>query len=438
VSSVLIQRLSQNEKGKQEKQDEVLRDLENNVRRELIEKHRDLIRQRGHAEARDELRVIIDRLVIQSLAELPSQYKSNREELVQQFLNEYTGYGPLEPLLQRDFVSEVQVNGPGVGKIRYEEKGQRQWAKGIGFRDKEHMYRVIEQIVAPTNRPFDELNPFVDCWLPDGSRVNAAHGKTAIDGPYLSVRRFIYAFSMEELIEKKAITPMAAHVLCGSVAADISVLITGGTGAGKTTFLNALSGEIPKNLSIVSAEDSLELKLQHPDVRRHITAPPTVEGKGQISMQHIVKNSLRQFPDWIVVGEVRGDEAFDLVDAGNTGHAIISTAHANNASDGISRLENLILSARNMPLTAIKQKIVRSFRLIAHAARDKRTGMRYISEIIQIAGMKDDEVEIIPLFRFKASKGALEYTGEPFLFGEEFKERGIAVPPEINTGVSVC
>lgn len=400
------------------------------------EEFKQLLRKRGDEETRDKMYEALRGIVISNLSLLPRG--TDIDKLVQQMLNELWGYGPLEPLLRAEDISEVQVNGPGIGRVRYEKAGKRIWAEDIGFRDKDHLLRVIEQIVMPTGRPFDELHPFVDTWLPDGSRVNAVHSKVAVDGPYLSIRRFIYAFTLEELVQRKALPPIAAKLLSACVEAGLNILISGGTGAGKTTFLNALSGKIPKDLSIVSCEDALELKLQHPDVRRHITVPATVEGKGEVTMKDIVKNALRQYPDWIIVGEMRGDEAFDAITAANTGHSLMTTVHANSAEEAISRLENLLLSAKPMPLLAIRQKIVHGFHLIVFVRRDRRTGVRYIHEIIQIAGMSGDEVKTIPLFRYDHRRGELVYTGQPFLFADWLEAYGLGLPPEIRTNAKTA
>ncbi|CEH28295.1 Type II secretion system protein E [Aneurinibacillus migulanus] len=363
--------------------------------------------------------------------------KQNRENIIASMINDLSGFGPLDPLLALDDVSEIQVNGPGKEKIRIERKGKREWINNIAFDDENHLLRVVEHILLPTNRPFDRLHPFVDAWLPDGSRVNAVYKNVAVDGPYISIRRFLYSYSMSELLQMKPapITPQAADFLRRCIESDMGILIAGGTGAGKTTWLNALSGLIPKDQSIVTAEDSLELRLQHPDVRRHVTSNPNLDGKGEVTMKMIVKNALRQFPDWIIIGETRGDEAWDLVDGGNTGHVVMSTTHANGSEDSISRVENLIYAANQIPLRAIHEKIRKAFKIILHVFRDKRTGIRAVGEIAQIGEIKDGMVTVVPLFKRASPKAPLEYTGHPFLFADEFMDSTVAVPDYLK-GVS--
>ncbi|MED0677618.1 ATPase, T2SS/T4P/T4SS family [Aneurinibacillus thermoaerophilus] len=414
-----------------------IKNLKNEVREFVKEHHRELLGKRGSRETRELLTPIITSEVSKRIMNSGSIFlKQNRENIISSMINDLSGYGPLDPILVRPNVSEIQVNGPGKGKIRVEENRKREWLQNVWFEDEDHLLRVIEQILLPTNRPFDPLHPFVDAWLPDGSRVNAVFRNVGVDGPYMSIRRFLYAFTIQQLLEMNPapITKQAADFLKMAIESDLGILIAGGTGAGKTTWLNALSGLIPHSQSIVTAEDSLELRLQHPDVRRHVTSNPNLDGQGEVTMKQIVKNMLRQFPDWIIIGETRGDEAWDLVDAGNTGHVVMSTIHANSCDDSTSRLENLIYAARPLPLRAIHEKIRKAFKIIVHVFRDKRTGIRAVGEIAQVGEIGEHGVTIVPLFKRLTPTSPLEYTGKPFLFAYEFDASGIAVPDYLKAG----
>jgi pilus assembly protein CpaF len=410
--------------------------LKNDLREMIREEHPHLLGKRGNLQIREQLSNIILREINKRLTgNVSIELKNNKSKIVASLINDLSGFGPLDPLLSEPGVSEIQVNGPGKGKIRVEQNRRREWIQNLYFEDKAHLLRVVEQILIPINRRFDALHPFVDAWLPDGSRVNAVWDNVGVDGPYISIRRFLKAFTIQELLkmDPAPITAQAADFLKRCIECDLGVLIGGGTGAGKTTWLNALSGFIPHSQSIVTGEDSLEIQLQHPDVRRHITVPANAQGEGAVNMQAIVKNMLRQFPDFIVIGETRGDEAWDITEAGNTGHVVMTTVHANSAADTVPRYANLIYSAKPIQERAIQDKIRRAFQIIVYAYRDKKTGIRAIKEIAQLGPLVNGEVQVIPLFSRKNNSLPLEYTGEPFIFADTFEAQGIAVPDYMNS-----
>lgn len=409
------------------------------IRNHVKEEYRELLGKRGNTSNREALAKVISQEVARLTMGNTSysiNLKNNRERIVATLINDLSGFGPLDPILlntngDMDKVSEIQVNGPGKRKIRIEQDGKRRWLDNLFFEDKAHLLRVIEQILIPTNRPFDSLHPFVDAWLPDGSRVNAVFDDIGVDGPYLSIRKFLYQYTIDQLLAMNPapISVEAVELLRLAIENDLGILIAGGTGAGKTTWLNALAGLIPFSQSIVSGEDSLEIALKHPDVRRHLTRPANMDGKGEVTMLHVIKNMMRQFPDWIIIGETRGDEAWEIVKAGNTGHRIMTTVHANSAEDAIERYSDLIYSYKPLNEISIKKNIRRAFQLVVYAYRDKRTGIRMISEIAQVGGIKNNgELEIVPLFTRKTRNSPLVYTGAPFLFAEEFKDTDTPLP----------
>src|SRR6476619_7134034 len=327
---------------------------------------------------------------------------SERERLVNDVQHELFGLGPLEPLLADPTISDILVNSH---KTIYIERRGKIERTNVRFKDDEHLMRVIERIVSSVGRRIDESSPMVDARLQDGSRVNAIIPPLSIDGPVLSIRRFgSDPLRMAALIENKALTKDIADMLQMVVNARLNLLISGGTGAGKTTLLNALSAFIPETERIVTIEDSAELMLQQPHVVRLETRPPNIEGKGQITQRDLVRNALRMRPDRIVVGEVRGDEVIDMLQAMNTGHdGSMSTIHSNGPRDALHRMENLVLMAgHNLPDRAIREQVASAIELIIHVSR-MADGRRRIMSVQEIMGMEGNVVTMQEIFRFVAT-----------------------------------
>jgi pilus assembly protein CpaF len=324
----------------------------------------------------------------------------DRERLIRGVLDELTGYGPIQPLLDDETVTEVMVNGP---RQVYVERAGRLTEVECAFRDDAHVLRVIERIVAPLGRRIDEASPMVDARLPDGSRVNAIVPPLAIKGPTLTIRKFAKKpFGPEELIQFGTLTREMAEFLQACVHARLNVLVTGGTGSGKTTTLNVLSSFIPETERIVTIEDAAELQLQQRHVVTLESRPANLEGKGEIPIRMLVKNSLRMRPDRIIIGECRSGEALDMLQAMNTGHdGSLSTLHANSPRDALSRLETLVLMAgTELPSRAIREQIASALDLIVHQSRLK-DGSRRITHITEVQGMEGDVTILQDIFTFR-------------------------------------
>ncbi|HSJ13179.1 MAG TPA: CpaF family protein [Longimicrobiales bacterium] len=322
-----------------------------------------------------------------------------REALIQQILDEIFGLGPLEPLMHDPEVSDIMVNGP---KLVYVERRGKLHATDVAFQDTQHLRQVIDRIVSNVGRRIDDSSPMVDARLPDGSRVNAVIQPVALDGPYLSIRKFKRdTLSGEDLLRTKSLTEQMLQLLDGIVKARLNVLISGGTGAGKTTLLNILSSYIPVDESIVTIEDSAELQLRQPNVRRMETRPPNIDGRGEIAQRNLVINALRMRPDRIIVGEVRGAEAVDMLQAMNTGHdGSLTTLHANTPRDALSRLETMIsMSALRLPERAMRQQIASAIDVVIQVSR-LSDGTRKIMTIAEISGMEGDVITMQDIFVF--------------------------------------
>src|SRR5574340_1088732 len=303
---------------------------------------------------REELRLLVERLLLEDGVALND---NERRRIVVDIQNEVLGLGPLEPLLADHTISDILVN---TYRQVYVERFGKLELTDVRFGSNAHLMKIIDRIVSRIGRRIDESSPMVDARLPDGSRVNAIIPPLALDGPLLSIRRFaVVPLKMQDLINYHTITPGMAEMLEGLVRAKVNMLISGGTGSGKTTLLNILSGYIPAGERIVTIEDAAELQLQQPHVVRLETRPANIEGKGEVSQRALVRNSLRMRPDRIVIGEVRGAEAFDMLQAMNTGHeGSMATIHANSARDALSRLESMVATATlNLPARAVRQQI---------------------------------------------------------------------------------
>src|SRR3989440_1251504 len=358
-----------------------------------------------------------------------------RDRLVNEVQHELFGLGPLEPLLGDPTISDILVNSHST--IYVERRGKLE-ATNVAFKDDEHLMRVIERIVSSVGRRIDESSPMVDARLKDGSRVNAIIPPLSIDGPVLSIRRFgSQPLRMTDLIEKRALTKDIADMLEMCVKARLNVLISGGTGAGKTTLLNSLSAFIPEDERIVTIEDSAELQLQQPHVVRLETRPPNIEGRGEVTQRDLVKNALRMRPDRIVIGEVRGGEAIDMLQAMNTGHdGSLTTVHANTPRDALSRLETMIqMTGMRLSDRAMRQQIASALNLVIQAAR-LSDGTRRITSISEITGMEGETITMQEIFQFERKGldkdghviGRFRPTGVRPRFAERLKIYGMQLP----------
>src|SRR5262244_2682648 len=325
---------------------------------------------------------------------------AERERLVNEVKDELFGLGPLEPLLADGTISDILVNS--YANIYIERRGKLE-KTAIAFKDDEHLRRVIERIVSTVGRRIDEAQPMVDARLPDGSRVNAIIPPLAIDGPVLSIRRFgTDPLKMAQLIQNGALTREVAILFEMCVRARLNMIISGGTGAGKTTLLNALSAYIPHDERIVTIEDSAELQLQQPHTVRFETRPQNIEGKGEVTQRDLVKNALRMRPDRIIVGEVRGGEAIDMLQAMNTGHdGSLTTIHANSTRDALARLETMIqMTGMRLSDKAMRQQIASAVNMVIQVAR-LTDGTRRITSISEITGMEGEMITMQELFQFE-------------------------------------
>ncbi len=325
---------------------------------------------------------------------------TDRARLVEEIKNELLGLGPLEPLLWDDDVSDILVNGPNQV---YVERQGKLYLTDVRFNDAQHLMLIIDRIVSQVGRRVDESSPMVDARLADGSRINAIIPPLALDGPALSIRRFgKKRYTVDDLIDKETVTPDMVEFMRAIVKARLNVLVCGGTGSGKTTMLNCMSSFIPTDERIVTIEDSAELLLQQPHVVRLETRPPNVEGKGEVTQRELVKNCLRMRPDRIIVGEVRGGEVFDMLQAMSTGHdGSIATVHANTPRDAIQRMEMMmLLSGASIPQRAMRQQIASALNIVVHVSR-MPDGSRKMMKISEITGMEGDMVMMQDLFEFK-------------------------------------
>jgi pilus assembly protein CpaF len=364
----------------------------------------------------------------------------SRARILQEILDEVTGYGPIQPLLQDEGISEIMVNGP---KSIYVERRGKLTKTDRSFRDNQHVMRIIERIVAPLGRRIDEASPMVDARLPDGSRVNVIIPPLSIRGPVITIRKFFReALSIDDMVRYGSLTPQMAMFLQASVKGRLNVIVSGGTGSGKTTTLNVLSGFIPSDERIVTIEDAAELQLQQDHVVPLESRPANLEGKGEISIRHLVRNSLRMRPDRIVVGECRGGEALDMLQAMNTGHdGSITTAHSNSPRDTVSRLETMTLMAgTELPSRAILEQIAAAIDIIVHQSRF-RDGTRKITHISEVQGMEGNVIVLQDIFRYQQTGisddgrviGRHVPTGLRPRAMDVFKSQGIDLPQDIFT-----
>jgi pilus assembly protein CpaF len=363
---------------------------------------------------------------------------SEKERVQSDVLDDVFGLGPLEPLLADRTISDILVNNKDL--VFIERAGLLQKVD-VRFRDDRHLLQIIERIVSRVGRRVDESTPMVDARLPDGSRVNAIIPPLALDGPSISIRRFgTMPITAEALIERKSISPEMLELLMSAVRARISILISGGTGAGKTTFLNVLSKSIPTNERLVTIEDAAELQLAQENIVRLETRPPNVEGQGAVRQRQLLINSLRMRPDRIIVGEVRGEEAFDMLQAMNTGHeGSMTTIHANTPRDALSRLESMVAMANiNLPDKAVRQQITSAISIVVQVSR-MSDGTRKVTAISEITGMDENVISMQDIFTFVRKgigpNGKVIGVFQPSRIRPKFLERlrvaGIMLPTEL-------
>jgi len=384
-------------------------------------------------------RQAVANLVLEVVAEEKVPLNAAEKEKIQaDLLDEIFGLGPLEPLLKDPGISDILVNNKDV--VYIERSGVLQ-KTSIKFRDERHLLQIIDRIVSRVGRRIDESSPMVDARLPDGSRVNAIIPPLSLDGCVLSIRRFGSSpLTSEQMLELKSISPEMLEVLAAAVRARISILISGGTGAGKTTFLNMLSKYIPETERLVTIEDAAELQLQQENLVRLETRPPNVEGNGAVRQRQLLINSLRMRPDRIIIGEVRGEEAFDMLQAMNTGHeGSMTTIHANTCRDALSRLESMVAMANiNLPDRAVRQQITSAIAIVVQVAR-MSDGTRRVINISEITGMDENVISMQDLFTFVkkgiGATGRVVGSFQPSRIRPKFLERirvsGIMLSPEI-------
>jgi pilus assembly protein CpaF len=374
----------------------------------------------------------------QTQLKLPEDLK---KQIFGQVLNDILGYGPIQILLDDPDVTEIMVNGPK--KVFVEKKGQLTRAN-VAFDDDDHVVRIIERIIMPLGRRVDSDSPTVDARLPDGSRVNAVVRPVAIDGPSITIRKFRKdKLKVEDLVNYGSLTQTMADFLQGCVKARFNIVISGGTGSGKTTLLNVMSGFIPENERIITIEDAAELQLQQDHVMRMETKTANADGLGAVTIRELVRNSLRMRPDRIVVGEVRGGEALDMLQAMNTGHdGSLTTVHSNSPRDALSRLETLVLMAgMDLPLKVVRQQISSAIDLIVQQTRLK-DGQRKVTAITEVAGMEGDTVVLTDVFKFNQTGvdtdgkvlGELRSTGIRPNFMPRLEAAGVKMGAEIFAG----
>ncbi len=370
--------------------------------------------------------------------EMPGIVGEVRDELVAAVSDEVLGLGPIEALAKDASISEIMVND--VDQIFYEKEG-RLYLSSVRFRDHEHIMRIIERIVAPLGRRVDESSPMVDARLEDGSRVNVIIPPVASKSPTITIRKFrADKMTIEDLIGTGTLTRELAEFLRACVQVRLNILVSGGTGTGKTTILNALSGFIPDTERIVTIEDPTELKLQQGHVVSLEARPPSLEGTGEVTQRDLVRNSLRMRPDRIIIGEVRGSEAFDMMQAMNTGHeGSLSTVHANAPRDSLARIENMILmSGLDLPMRAIREQMASAIHMIIQIAR-LSDGSRKITHVTEIVGVEGDVVTMQDIFRYEQRGidsdgkvlGDFKGTGLRPGFTEKFEVAGIHLPPDL-------
>jgi pilus assembly protein CpaF len=425
-----------NAQSREERRAQKLRDLRMDMHTRLLE---DLNLGAIEKATEAELRAEISSICTDALQEMGMVLnKQERSLLFSEMYDEVTGLGPLEPLLKEDSVNDILINGPY--QIFVEREGKLELSN-VRFRDDKHLMRVIDKIVSAVGRRVDESNPYVDARLADGSRFNAMVAPIAVDGALVSIRKFKKEkLSIDKLVAFGAFTEEMAAYLQAAVACRLNIIVSGGTGSGKTTTLNALSGFIDDAERIATIEDTAELQLQQTHLARMESRPPNVEGKGAVSQRDCLKNALRMRPDRIIVGETRGEEVIDMLQAMNTGHdGSMTTIHANSARDAVARLENMIaMTGVEMPLRAMRSQIASAVNLIVQVKR-LQDGSRRMVSITEVAGMEGEVISLQEIFRYQINgtgvdgkiDGFFTATGLRSLYSERFAQWGYDLPASI-------
>jgi len=408
------------------------RQIASELHRQLLDRiDLDVMGKLAPERLRDELRLLVEKMIGEAGLALNT---AERSQIVTDVQNEVMGLGPLESLLADPTVSDILVNT--YDTVYVERRGQLE-RTDVRFANDAHLLKIIDKIVSRVGRRIDESSPMVDARLPDGSRVNAIIPPLSIDGPLLSIRRFaVVPLKADDLIKYKSMTPQLSELLGAMVKAKLNILISGGTGSGKTTLLNILSAFIPPRERVVTIEDAAELQLQQPHVVRLETRPPNIEGRGEITQRALVRNSLRMRPDRIILGEVRGAEAFDMLQAMNTGHeGSMATVHANTPRDALTRLENMLgMAGMAMPPKAMRQQIASALTAVVQVSR-LSDGKRKIVSLSEITGMEGDIITMQEIFVFQQTGissdgsvvGHFKATGVRPKFLERIKAFGIGL-----------
>src|SRR5437764_534393 len=387
-----------------------------------------------------ELRRQVDEQLLRALSqERFALTVPERQSLIQSVTDDVLGYGPIDQLLRDDTITEVMVNGP---RMVYVERSGKLTLSDVRFADETHLRRIIDKIVSQVGRRVDEANPMVDARLPDGSRVNVVVHPLSIGGPFMTIRKFAKdPYTVDDLINFGSFTPQVAHFINQCVKGRLNIVVSGGTGTGKTTLLNVLSSFIPADERIVTVEDAKELQLHQQHVLPMEARPPNIEGKGEVKIRDLVRNSLRMRPDRIVVGEVRGGEALDMLQAMNTGHdGSITTVHSNTPRDALARIETMtLMSGFDLPIRAIREQMSSALDLIVHLTR-LRDGTRRITHVTEVQGMEGDVITLQDVFLFDYGmgidqsgrfKGHLKATGIRPRFAEKLQDLGVKLGAEL-------
>jgi pilus assembly protein CpaF len=400
---------------------------------------RELDPARAAGRDRKDLRPEVETLAasLLNLEDIPLA-RDERMRIVEEVADEIVGFGPIEPLLNDASISEVMVNGPD--RVYFERAGVLHLSDRV-FRDADHIMQLIEKIVVPLNRRIDESSPMVDARLPDGSRVNAIIPPLAVDSPTVTIRKFSRdPFTVDDLMSFGTLIPEMVPFFKACIQTRLNIVVSGGTGSGKTTLLNVLSSFIPASERVVTIEDPCELQMRQRHVIRLETRPANVEGKGQVTQRDLLRNALRMRPDRAIIGEVRAGEAFDMLQAMNTGHdGSLTTVHANTPRDALSRIENMVLMAGlELPVRAIREQVASALDLVIHVNR-LSDGTRRVTHVTEVVGMEGQTVTLQDIFLFQQTgidprgrvQGRTVSTGLRPTFVDRFEAAGVVLPPDI-------